>query len=240
MIPKLIHQTWKTSEIPEKYNAYQKKLLELHPGWEYKLWTDEDNLALVKQHFPDFYETYIDFPKNIMRADAIRYLIMHKLGGLYLDLDYEMLKPFDILDQELVLPYNRQRRAGDPYDGLGNCIFASAPGHEFWKFVIDDLTAMSDYEATFKSLSGKPYVTNRTTLEEAITGPVLLTKVFYAHKDKLKNYILPPREEFHPPSTSSADEVSAETYGIHHCSGTWRDQSILKKLKSKLKQLTGS
>jgi mannosyltransferase OCH1-like enzyme len=240
MIPKLIHQTWKTAEVPEKYAAYQQKLLALHPGWAYKLWTDEDNLALVKDHFPDFYETYIGFPKNIMRADAIRYLIMYKLGGLYLDLDYEMLKPFDLLNYDLVLPYNRQRVFGDAYDGLGNCIFASVPGHPFWKYVLDDLKGMTDYEKTFKSLSDKPYVTNRTTLEEAITGPVLLTKVYYAHREELENYTLPAREEFHPPSTTDVAKLSPRSYGIHHCSGTWRDTSIVKKITSGLKRLVRS
>lgn len=240
MIPKLIHQTWKTSEIPEKYAAYQQKLISLHPDWEYKLWTDEDNLALVKDHFPDFYETYIGFPKNIMRADAIRYMIMHKFGGMYLDLDYEMLRPFDILEYDLVLPYNRQRLAGDPYDGLGNCIFASVPGHPFWKYVLDDLKSITDHEKAFKSLSGKPYVTSRTTLEEAITGPVLLTKIYYTYKDSLNGYTLPARAEFHPPSTIDVSKLSDKTYGIHHCYGTWRDKSILKKITSGLKRLAGS
>src|SRR5438105_9445997 len=45
MIPKLIHQTAKTAEIPEKWRVYQKKVRALHPGWGYRLWTDEDNLA---------------------------------------------------------------------------------------------------------------------------------------------------------------------------------------------------
>jgi mannosyltransferase OCH1-like enzyme len=236
MIPKIIHQTWKTTEVPAKYVDYQKKLIALHPDWEYRLWTDDDNTAFVKQHFPDFYSTYIGLPKNIMRADVIRYLIMYKIGGLYLDLDYEMVKPFDIFNYDLVLPYNRQIRCGDSYDAFGNCIFASCPGHPFWQYVIDDLKNMSDYEATYRSLFGKPYMTSRTTLEEAITGPVLLTKVFYATKDKLTNYTLPVREEFHP---EKSKDISGKTYGIHHCSGTWRDKSVFKKIKLRVSELLG-
>lgn len=39
-----------------------------------------------------------------MRADAIRYLLLYQLGGLYLDLDYEMLSPFDLRHHAVVLP----------------------------------------------------------------------------------------------------------------------------------------
>jgi len=39
-----------------------------------------------------------------MRADVIRYLITYRIGGLYLDLDYEMLQPFRHTDKELMLP----------------------------------------------------------------------------------------------------------------------------------------
>jgi len=239
MIPKIIHQTWKNTTIPEEFAGYQKKLIELHPDWEYRLWTDEQNLEFVKQNFADFYEVFIRLPKNIMRADVIRYLIMYKIGGLYLDLDYEMIKPFDLLNFDLVLPYNRQIKYGDRYDGIGNCIFASAPGHKFWEYIIDDLKNTKDYEAKFKSLSGKPYVPKNTTLEEAITGPAFVTKIFYSVKDELQNYTLPDREAFHPPYNTNYNTIltSKASYGIHHCHGTWRSKSYIKKMGKLIKSI---
>lgn len=243
MIPKIIHQiwfSWKSNEIPAIHLEYQKKLIDLHPEWQYKLWKDEENYEFVKQHYPDFYETFMALPKNIMRADVIRYLIMYKLGGLYLDLDYEMIKPFDLLEPDLVLPYNRQIRFGDAYDGFGNCIFASRPGHSFWKYVLDDLRTNTNYEETFSALSSKPYFTRRTTLEEAITGPVLLTKTFFSVQHKLNNSVFPNREEFHPPvNRSNSAKVFENTYGIHHCSGSWRDKSIIKKIRFRLNEFLG-
>ncbi len=103
MIPKLIHQTAKTRDLPADCLEYVEQLKRLHPDWTYKLWTDEDNLEFVTREFPEFLETYQAFPRNIMRADVIRYLIMYRLGGFYLDTDYEMLKPFDLCDREIVL-----------------------------------------------------------------------------------------------------------------------------------------
>ena len=34
----------------------------------------------------------------------MRYIYMELFGGLYLDLDYQFLKPFDLNDKVLVLP----------------------------------------------------------------------------------------------------------------------------------------
>jgi mannosyltransferase OCH1-like enzyme len=47
-IPKIIHQTWKTENVPWKWKLYQKKVKQLHPDWEYKLWTDKNNMEFVK------------------------------------------------------------------------------------------------------------------------------------------------------------------------------------------------
>ena len=43
MIPKIFHQTWKDANIKDEYLPFAKKLKEVHPDWEYKLWTDIDN-----------------------------------------------------------------------------------------------------------------------------------------------------------------------------------------------------
>lgn len=241
MIPKIIHQTWLTGDLPTKYLYYQKKVKELHPEWKYILWTDEDNLEFIKKNFPDFYETYIGFPKNIMRADMIRYLIMDKIGGIYLDLDYEMIKPFDYLKYDLVLPYNRSRNFGDTYDGFGNCIFGSAPGHMFWKYVINDFKEVRDYEKFYQNLISKSLVPRHFTLAEAITGPGLLTRIFYDVQNLLKDYYLPERQEFHPLIPSNEKQYNTLindgiAYGIHHCFGSWRNKHILKKIKNKIQR----
>src|SRR4051812_18747662 len=106
MIPKILHQTYKSHDnMRRRWLRYQKKLIALHPDWKYNFWTDEDNLKFVKSEFPELLDIYVGLPKNIMRADVIRYMLLYRLGGLYMDMDYEMLRPFEFTNEECVLPW---------------------------------------------------------------------------------------------------------------------------------------
>jgi len=91
-IPKIIHQIWLGSEFPEKYKEYRKSWLQLHPTWQYKLWTNADiaQLDLVNK---DLYE---QAPNYGEKSDIARYEILYRFGGLYIDTDFLCLKPFDI------------------------------------------------------------------------------------------------------------------------------------------------
>ncbi|MBC8046792.1 MAG: hypothetical protein H7Y00_08355 [Fimbriimonadaceae bacterium] len=226
-IPKIIHQTWKNKEVPVQWLEYQSKVKSLHSDWEYKLWTDTDNETFVKKEFPDFYPVYMSLPKNIMRADVIRYLIMYKIGGLYLDLDYEMLKPFQYADKELVLPVSRSISFGDKMNLLGNCIFGSAPNHIFWKTMIDELQ------------NTPPQINNYLEVLHT-TGPDFLTRIFYTAK--YEDAFLPERLIFHPPTPKNKNQYKKIIHngiseGIHHVSGTWREKTILSRMKTGVKKL---
>lgn len=97
-IPRIIHQIW-IGDQTKRPTQLMDKVKELHPDWEYKVWT-EDELALeildesvmkdiiANSTKPDFYAKV---------ADIARYIILHKYGGFYLDADTEILKPLDNL-----------------------------------------------------------------------------------------------------------------------------------------------
>ena len=55
---KFIFQTWKTTEVPEKWKKAQESVINMNKDFEYKLFTDEDNRNFVKEHFPFFLDTY--------------------------------------------------------------------------------------------------------------------------------------------------------------------------------------
>jgi len=226
MIPKLIHQTAKTAEVPEKWRPYQKTVQELHPDWTYKLWTDEDNLAFVTKEFPDFLDTYLKLPKNIMRADVIRYLLLYRLGGLYMDMDYEMLKPFDLNEHECMLCWESNGEFGPGNDKLAKAIMASAPGHPFFKLVIDELKA-------------HPPLADDADVE-ASTGPALITRLFREKAQSSDWKIFTPPHgvfiPFIPQNRRQYDALVAKgvAYGIHYCTGTWREYSFPRRMRARM------
>ena len=92
-IPKIIHQIWLGSPFPEVYRNYQQSWLANHPDWEYYLWTDADIAALGLEN-REFYDTSNNYGE---RSDIARYEILYRFGGVYVDVDYECLKPLDKL-----------------------------------------------------------------------------------------------------------------------------------------------
>src|SRR5690348_3560241 len=88
-IPKIIHQTWKNTIVPDKWlphfhswNEFCKRY-----GYQHRLWTDADNLKLIQDDFAWFLPFYNAFKYPIQRVDAVRPFILFKYGGVYSDLD---------------------------------------------------------------------------------------------------------------------------------------------------------
>lgn len=223
MIPKIIHQTAKTAQLAPQWAELQAKVRALHPDCEYRLWTDADNRAFVRSEMPWLLKTFDDMPRPIMRADLIRYVIMFSIGGLYLDIDYEMLKPFDLWEKGCVLPYNRNRSAGDRFDGIGNCIFASAPGNPLWIGLVKAIQARAPFSEDVDV--------------EAETGPEFINR-FRMSVGETEwaswRIFMPERALFHPKTPRTEAErqrivSKGIAYGIHHCHGTWRDTPLWKR-----------
>jgi hypothetical protein len=167
-IPLFLHQTWKTLDLPEDWAANARGWRDLHPTWQYRLWTDEDNRTFIAQHYPDLLPAFDAYPYNIMRADMVRYCLLHHYGGVYADLDIECLRPLDELltGAGFVAVYEpEEQSAWVGTDVLSNAFMASRPGHPF-------------LEAVLRRLAGDPS-TALTHLDVLhATGPVMLTQVF--------------------------------------------------------------
>ena len=227
MIPKIIHQTWKTNKIPKKWLPYSQKVKELNLEWEYKLWTDYDNEQFVKNEYPEFYDIFMGFSREIMRADVIRYLIMYKIGGVYLDLDYEVLKSFDFANNSIVLPKNRSKKFGDKHDELGNSIFASVPGHQFWADVISYLQR------------NPPIINDYSQIVEA-TGPRLLTRIY--NQNEYTDICSPEKLIYHPHTPNNKRDANkirnnGISLGIHHPWGSWKERWTLTYIRKKINKL---
>lgn len=92
MIPKIIHYCWLSREpFPAKIRrciATWKKVL---PDYELKLWT-MDNFDI---HSVPYVEEAVQNRKWAFAADYIRMYALYTEGGIYLDSDVKVLKPFE-------------------------------------------------------------------------------------------------------------------------------------------------
>ena len=233
MIPKVIHQTWKTNTIPEQYRAFQQGWQQQHRDWEYRLWTDVDNRALIAEHYAWFLPIYDGYPEPIMRVDAARYFILHHHGGLYIDLDFECLRPIDPLlaNRSFVIglepndhvhkemPKSRQLDVI-----LCNALIASAPKHRFWDHLFLQLVGAHKQAHTLDA-----------------TGPFFMTRTWqtYAHPEELT---IESAEKFYPFAETDLwqhdrpVQTPKDAYAIHHWQGTWwrkeRGRLEILRLKS--------
>ncbi|HLZ88031.1 MAG TPA: glycosyltransferase, partial [Puia sp.] len=90
-IPRILNQTWKDHDVPADFKEMADSWRKMHADWQYVLWTDEMNRNFVRQHFPYFLPTYDGYETNIQRVDAVRYFVLYKMGGFFIDLDFECL-----------------------------------------------------------------------------------------------------------------------------------------------------
>lgn len=163
-IPKIIMQTWKNNVIPKKWKTSPQSIEELMPDWSRVLMTDEDNRKFVQTHFPDFLPYYDAFPYNIQRADAIRYMWLYVHGGIYMDLDFEVLHPLDQLftsDSEVYLV-----NSGNVGSYVTNSFMASKPRSAFWLKVIEEMKKPLPW-----------YYRGKHVVVMNSTGPIMLSYV---------------------------------------------------------------
>ena len=71
-IPRILHQTYRTSEIPEELEKYRESWISINSGWSFRFWNDTDCLELVAREFPQYLSAYNALEKNIERADFFR------------------------------------------------------------------------------------------------------------------------------------------------------------------------
>lgn len=199
-IPQVLHLTSARVPLAGFQRALFRRNRRVLDGWEFRVWSDADNDALVEEHFPEHVDKFRELPFGVMRADIARLVYMHAWGGWYADTDYEWLKAPHSSNAEVVLPKSRD-------DMLGNAVFGSRQGHPVWSMLIG--RAMSNPDLTGAGVADI----------ENYTGPGLLTAAWPSISEQT-GISHPERELFHSPS----DRPTPNSVGVHLTAGTWRDE----------------
>ncbi|GAA5901664.1 hypothetical protein JCM8208_001570 [Rhodotorula glutinis] len=159
-IPKIIHATWKTDTVPVRWAEVRQGCIDLHPDYEFKLWSDAASRAFIAEHYPWFLSTFDGYTYPIQRADVIRYFVLHHFGGIYMDLDIGCRRNLDpFLYFDVILP------ATIPV-GVSNDLMFAERGHPFMDLVIHNLI-------TFDHSYGTNYPTVMFS-----TGPMFVSAVY--------------------------------------------------------------
>lgn len=132
-IPRIIHQTWKSEILPERWRGISEECRKMMPDYDYKLWTDADSREFIAKEYPWFLDTFDAYTYPIQRADAIRYFVLHFYGGVYLDLDVGCRRRLDtLLVHPVILPKTIPV-------GVSNDLMFSEKGHPFMAQTIHNL-----------------------------------------------------------------------------------------------------
>ena len=218
LIPKIIHQIWLGSPLPEKYKQFQQSWKKYHPDWTYILWTEKEieEFGLKNKKIYDASTNYGQ------KSDIARYEILYRIGGLYVDTDFECLKPFDILHHCLdfytsCLPENKETR----HLSLLNGLVAACPAHPILKSCVEGI------EESFYS--------NKEIMAQ--TGPYFLTKVVFSNlTHDCGRSVIFPASFFYPlpnyfawhyinQEDAKKQFIRDESFAIHWWACSWQKRS---------------
>lgn len=214
MIPHIIHYCWfGGNPLPE---LEQKCLASWHehmPNWEYKWWNEETfDIAAAPLYVRQAYEAR----KFAFVSDYVRLWALEKFGGLYMDVDFMVFRPFDDLMDKYPAFAGYEGSKRQP---VMQGVIASEP-HGAW---VRDMLSTYDNRSFIKpdgSLDFTPntaYFTDRLESQGFVADGV--------EKDFPPFLHVFPVHYFCPTLTTGEDVRTPETYCEHKGESSWAQQT---------------
>jgi len=173
----MIHQVYgifndgiELTDIPiYKQNVDEtQNFCKLH-NYEYKLWNLKDCENLIKEDFSEYWQLWQDYRYPIQRADFIRYCILYKFGGLYIDCDIRPMKNLDaVFSEPLYFVHWADDKNKKPY----NAIMGSVKNHNLFLEIIKNCK-----EDFYEKCTIKTYETWKGRFVFQTTGHSMLDRV---------------------------------------------------------------
>lgn len=186
-IPRIVHQTYYTKNLPQEIADITDKLKEQNPEWEFRLYDDHDIENYIQKHYPYLLNIYksINPSYGAAKADFFRYLVMYNEGGIYLDIKSGSTKPFDSIiektDKHILshwprsLPKEMQGRhlgISNPMGEYQQWHIISVKGHPFLKAVINNVCYnINHYNPIIHNVGGWGVIN--------LTGPIAYSEPIY-------------------------------------------------------------
>lgn len=222
-IPKIIHYCWfGKTEIPEHLKRYMESWRKYCPDYEIIRW-DENNYDVSKnQYMKEAYEN----KKWGFVPDYARLDIVHQYGGIYLDTDVEVTRPFnDLLYSSSFFGYIDMR---DVNLGQG---FGAEKGNQL-------VAAMKGYYKNQRFIDDDGNINLQTCIE--YQKPVLKKWGFRLNgvQEIIDGNIIYPREVFNPLGRLGVNALFTEnTHSIHHADLSWESEQNRQEFKDSIKKI---
>ena len=210
MIPKTIHWCWLSGDpIPEDLQRCMDSWKARLPDYEFVLWNfgrfDKESSQWVSQAF--------DSKKYAFAADYIRLYAVYHYGGIYLDMDIEVLRPFDdLLNADVMLAYENDERSG-----IEAGCFGAEKGNPFVGECLDYYVGRS-FIKTDGSFDTLP-----------------LPKIMMRISEKYARLDIRDRFTFTCKSYQTGKIVTNEhSYAIHHFAGSWLTSNMKAQQQTRI------
>ena len=238
-IPRVVHQIWLQgldhlqSKYPHKFNWTKTITENLDSSWTHTIWSEKELLPLVNE-VPGLRKIWDEAPNFACQADIGRLLILHKYGGLYLDIDYIVIKDFTFLFTpevqflcvrlDTLKPYERE------YIDYNNAVLACVP--EF--YLIETWLKKIIEDGPFRSGRDKHKYHTSYQYTARVTGFLRFNQLLKANIDTLdptirivSNTMMEPltlNNQHHMcDSVKSCHAKFPSAYGIHLTDGSWME-----------------
>jgi len=205
VIPKIIHYCWfGGGKIPPLNKRCIQSWSHHLPDYKILLWNEKNfNYKTVL-----YADQAFQAGKFAFVSDYVRLFALYNYGGIYLDTDVELIKPFDDL---LFLP----GFVGYEHD---NCMNTGTIGSIPFNLWIKEQLEVYNNRNFFKDgkldLTSNVQIISRTMKQNGF----LFDNKYSVYKNCMHVF---PKEYFCPKSRSGIVSLTENTYCIHHYSGSW-------------------
>jgi mannosyltransferase OCH1-like enzyme len=216
-IPKIIHHIWLGSPLPAKYARYIETWKKHHPDWTFILWDEAKiaRLGLINLR------PYCAAKNYGEQSDIVRYEILYRFGGLYVDTDFECLQSFDALHHLCDFYAGSYPHPGGGDLWIINAIIASRPEHPILKRCIAGIqkpvNRTDTSSAAIMDRTGPSYfmraITSSITAGDDIGNTVIFPVTFF--------YPLPTICRSYKHRSEIIGWIRPESLAVHHWAASW-------------------
>ena len=213
MIPKVIHYCWfGRNPLPESaikcIDSWKKYL----PDYQIKEWNEDNFDVNIIPYTKDAYQA----GKYAFVSDYARFWIICRYGGVYFDVDVEVIKPVDdLVERGPVWAFEVDGGNGKKPSLAGGLCLASEKDNPYYGRILEEYLNMSFYDESgnISSFTMNPLIT-RIFLEKGLKGGGTI--------EEIDGNFFYPAEYFNPlESTTGRLRKTANTRSIHWYLASW-------------------